>query len=53
MSFAEKGGMETSGGPGAGSHPQEPLYSNFPWFSCMARSERERKGSESITQIKS
>lgn len=25
------------------SHPHEPLYSNFPWFSCMARSENAQE----------
>lgn len=31
-------------------YPQEPLYSNFPWFSCMARSEREIENEKQLTQ---
>lgn len=34
-------GNETKTGVRSWAHPQEPLYSNFPWFNCMARSERE------------
>lgn len=36
-------GDELRTGMSSFSHPQEPLYSNFPWFNCMARSERRKK----------
>lgn len=36
-------GNETKTGVRSWAHPQEPLYSNFPWFNCMARSERENE----------
>ena len=38
----EEGGMGMSSDRSEElSHPQEPLYSYFPWFNCMARSESE------------
>lgn len=32
---------EREAGVTSSSYPQEPLYSNFPWFNCMARSDRK------------
>lgn len=29
-------------------YPQEPLYSNFPWFNCMARSVREKENEKEL-----